>query len=213
MVYKYYDQKVKRIDKLSKPMQEELLFDLINAFSLVKSAEDSALFIQDLLTESEVKWLSKRLRIAKLLLKGEKYEDIMVELRTSRATIAKVGSWLAERGEGFKRVIRKLPEPEKMKNWEEKSRWERLVDQYPRYFWPSYLSAEVNKAAAQEQKKRLDKTLEGLGEKETVRRKIQEEADEHYKEKWEEKKRAEFLKRYPKNYEGENEDEGENKKV
>ena len=66
MAYRYYDQKVKRIDKLSKPMQEELLFDLIAAFSLVKSVEDSALFIQDLLTENEVKMLSKRLRIAKL---------------------------------------------------------------------------------------------------------------------------------------------------
>jgi len=213
MAYKYYDQKVKRIDKLSKRMQEELLFDLINAFSLVKSPEDSALFIQDLLTESEVKWLSKRLRIAKLLLKGEKYEDIMIGLRTSRATIAKVGSWLTERGEGFKRVIRKLPEPEKVKSWEEQSRWGRLATQYPRYFWPSYLSAEINKAAVQKQKERLDETIKGLGEKETVRRKIQEEADEHYKEKWEEKKRAEFLKRYPKNYGDEEEDEGEDEKV
>ena len=213
MAYKYYDQRVKRIDKLSKPMQEELLFDLINAFSLVKSPEDSALFIQDLLTESEVKWLSKRLRIAKLLLKGEKYEDIMIGLRTSRATIAKVGSWLAERGEGFKRVIRKLPEPERVKSWEEKSRWGRLATQYPRYFWPSYLSSEINKAAAQEQKKQLDKTLKGLSDKETVRRKIQEEADEHYKEKWEEKKRVEFLKRYPKNYGDGEENEGEDEKV
>ena len=189
MAYKYYDQKVKRLEKLSKPMQEELLFDLINAFSLVKSAEDSAIFVQDLLTLAEVKMLSKRLRVAKLLLEGKKYEEIAKDLHVSRATIAKVGSWLAERGEGFKKVIRKLPEPEKIKSWEERSHWGRLAARYPRYFWPSYLSAEINKAAVQEQKKRLDKTLKGLDEKETVRRKIQEDADERYKEQHEQRKK------------------------
>lgn len=185
------------MEKLSKPMQEELLFDLINAFSLVKSVEDSALFIQDLLTETEVKRLSKRLGIARLLMKGEKYEDIMIELRTSRATIAKIGSWLSERGEGFKKVVRKLPEPEKIKEWWEKADWEKLVEKYPRYFWPLTLDEGSKKFRVQQQKERLSRVLEGLGRKETVRRKIQEEADEYYKEKWEEKKRAAFRKRYP----------------
>jgi len=197
MAYKYYDQKVKRLEKLSKPMQEELLFDLINAFSSVESVEESALFIQDLLTETEVKQLSKRLRIAKLLIKGEKYEDIMIGLHTSRATIAKVGSWLAERGEGFKRVIKKLPEMEKAKSWEERNYWERMAARYPRYFWPLFSDEEGKKVLVQKQKERLSKVLKGLSKKESVRGKIQEKADEHYKEKWEEKKRAEFRKRYP----------------
>ena len=195
MVYRYYDQKVKRLEKLSKPMQGELLFDLINAFSLVKSAEDSALFIQDLLTEAEVKMLSKRLRIAKLLLEGEKYEIITKDLHVSRSTISKVGVWLADRGEGFRKVVKKLPELEKIKDWRGRSRWGRLAAQYPRYFWPSYLSAEINKAVVQEQKKRIDKTLKGLSEKETVRRKIQEEVDERYKEEHKQRKRQKLQRK------------------
>lgn len=195
MAYKYYDQKVKRLEKLSKPMQEELLFDLINAFSLVKSAEDSAIFVQDLLTVAEVKMLSKRLRIAKLLLEGEKYETIAKDLHVSRSTIAKVGAWLAERGAGFRKVVRKLPEPEKVKDWGGQSRWGRLAAQYPRYFWPSYLEAEGKKVVVREQKKRLAKTLKGLDEKETVRRRIQEEADERYKKQHEQRKKRRLQRR------------------
>ena len=183
MVYKYYDQKVKRLDRLSKPMQEELFFDLIAAFSLVKSAEDSALFIQDLLTEFEVKILSKRLRIAKLLLEGMKYDDIMDELHTSRTTIAKVGAWLAERGEGFKKVIRKLPEPEKIREWWEKADWERLMERYPRYFWPLLLDKDTSKDRVRRRKKLTRDALKGLDEKRRVRRRIQKIADEYYKDK------------------------------
>lgn len=189
MAYKYYDQKVKRLDKLSKPMREELFFDLIAAFSLIKSAEDSALFIQDLLTEFEVKILSKRLRIAKLLLEGVKYDDIMDELHTSRTTIAKVGAWLVERGEGFKKVIRKLPEPEKIKEWWEKADWQRLMDRYPRYFWPLLMDEESKKFRIQRRKKLTRDALEGLDEKRRVRRRIQKIADEHYKDQQREQKR------------------------
>ena len=181
MAYKYYDQKIKRIDKLSKQMQGELLFDLISAFSSVKSVEDSALFIQDLLTESEVKMLSKRLRIAKLLLKGEKYEDVMEETRAARATIAKVAAWLGERGDGFKNVVKKLPEPEKIKEWQEKADWEKLMTRYPRYFWPLLLEEGSKKGRIKRREKLIENTAKGLDEKERIRRRIQKIADEDYK--------------------------------
>ena len=189
MVYKYRDQRIKRIEKLSRSEQEELLFDLITAFSLVKSVEDSALFIQDLLTEFEVKMLSKRLRIAKLLLGGNKYDDIMEEIHVSRGTIAKVAAWLAERGAGFKKVIKKLPEPEKIKEWREKADWEKLMDRYPRYFWPLLLDEESKKFRVQRRKKLLKDTVKGLDEKYVVRKRIQEVLDEEYKRKHEVRRR------------------------
>jgi TrpR-related protein YerC/YecD len=188
MAYRYYDQRIKRIDKLSKPMQEEILLDLINAFSQVKSVEDSALFIQDLLTENEVKILSKRLRIAKLLLKGKKYEDIIEEVRAARATIAKVAVWLSESGEGFKKVVRRLPEPEKIKEWWEKADWERLMERYPRYFWPLTLAEGSKKGRIQQRKDLIRKTMGGLGEKERTRRRVQKMADEYYKDQQKERK-------------------------
>jgi len=183
MVYKYYDQKVKRLEKLPKPAQGELLFDLINAFSLVKSVEDSVLFIQDLLTEAEAKMLSKRLRIAKLLLSGKKYADIIDEVHVSRATIAKIGAWLNERGEGFKKVVSKLPEPEKVKEWKEKADWEKLMERYPRYFWPLLLDKEAKKSRVRKREKLTQKALKGLDEKEKVRRRIQKIADQYYKDR------------------------------
>lgn len=190
MAYGYYDQKVKRLEKLSKSEQEELLLDLINAFSLIKSVEDSALFIQDLLTEAEVRMLSKRLRTAKLLLAGNKYDDVMEEIHVSRGTTAKVAAWLAERGEGFKKIIKKLPEPEKIKEWWEKTDWERLMERYPRYFWPLMLNEMGKKESIQRRKKLLKDTVKGLDEKYVVRKRIQEVLDGEYKKKHDVRKRG-----------------------
>ena len=189
MVYKYYDQKVKRLEKLSRSEQEDILLDLISAFSLIKSVEDSALFIQDLLTEAEVRMLSKRLRIAKLLLAGNKYDGIMGEIHVSRGTIAKVAAWLNERGEGFKKVIKKLPEPEKVKEWWEKADWEKLMARYPRYFWPLMLNDVGKKESIRGRKKLLKDTVKGLDEKYVIRKRVQEVLDEEYKRKHEAGKR------------------------
>ena len=90
--------------------QLDLLFDLINAFSLVKTSQESALLLQDLLTASEVRNLGQRLRIAKLLLGGETQRDASTELKCSIATVVKVKGWLDQKGDGFKNVISKLPE-------------------------------------------------------------------------------------------------------
>ncbi len=87
----------------------ELLFDLINAFSIVRNSKDSALFLQDLLTRHEVKNLSKRLRIAKLLLAGMTHREVASTTNVSIATVTKVSLWLQEGGEGFTSVISKLP--------------------------------------------------------------------------------------------------------
>ncbi|MEK7498087.1 MAG: YerC/YecD family TrpR-related protein [Patescibacteria group bacterium] len=98
--------------------QLDLLFDLINAFSLVKTSQESALLLQDLLTAGEIRNLGQRLRIAKLLLAGETQRDISTELKCSIATVIKVKSWLDQKGDGFRNVISKLPErymyPEKL---------------------------------------------------------------------------------------------------
>jgi len=90
-------------------LKTDLVFDLINAFKSIKSSNESALFLQDILTASEIRNLSVRLRIAKLLLKNEKQRDISQSLRVSIATVTKVSSWLNQKGEGFKQIISRLP--------------------------------------------------------------------------------------------------------
>lgn len=93
-----------------KILQPDLVFDLINAFNSIKSSQESSSFLQDILTASEIKNLSIRLRIAKMLLTGEKQRDISFDLKVSIATVTKVNAWLNQKGEGFKQIISRLPQ-------------------------------------------------------------------------------------------------------
>lgn len=104
-----YYPRPKRLEKMSKEDQLDLMFDLINAFRLVKTPLETALLMQDLLTASEIKHLAKRLRIAKLLLDSETHRDIAGQLHCSLATVTKVSIWINQGGEGLKDVIAKLP--------------------------------------------------------------------------------------------------------
>jgi uncharacterized protein YerC len=104
-----YILKQNRIEKLSRDDQLCLMFDLINAISLVKTRTDTALLLKDLLTTREIKNLCKRLRIAKLLLSGKTDREIAQEIHSGFATIAKVSLWLNQGGEGLRNVISKLP--------------------------------------------------------------------------------------------------------
>lgn len=114
MRFNYISYKEKRLDKFSKYEQEDLIFDLINAFTLVNNPLDSALLLQDLLTEDEVKDLSKRLRIARLLLDGTTHREIADQLHCSLATVTKIKIWLENAGQGLIKVIKKLPKRRKV---------------------------------------------------------------------------------------------------
>ena len=87
----------------------ELVFDLIQAFKIVKTPVEVADFLEDLLTPTEIRNLSVRLRIAKLLLSGESQREVTTSLQTSLATTNKINNWLQKSGKGFKEVIKKLP--------------------------------------------------------------------------------------------------------
>lgn len=112
--FNYFAYQNKKIEKFTLEEQYDLLFDLINSFNLMKSPFDSALLLQDLLTETEIKNVSKRLRIAKLLLSGKTQEEISKELHCSFATVAKISAWLNAGGEGIKKVIQQLPKRKKV---------------------------------------------------------------------------------------------------
>lgn len=112
--FNYFSYKEKRLDKFSKDEQEDLILDLINAFAFVNNPLDSAFLLQDLLTEDEIKDLSKRLRIAKLLLNGRTHREIADQLHCSLATITKIKIWLENAGQGLIKVIKKLPQRRKV---------------------------------------------------------------------------------------------------
>lgn len=170
---KLYLEKAKRIDKLSKEEQQSLVFDLVHALVQAQSVSDAALLLQDLLTKSEMKMLAKRLRIAKLLLAGMTYEQIEEDLYVGHSTVAKIAAWLAERGDGFRKVIEKLPKKKDEEKWHERSEWDSFKRRYSLYFWPELLLEEIVKNANQKQKERIKSVLERLEEKSDLHKKIE----------------------------------------
>lgn len=194
MTYRYHAEKPKRLEKLTADEQTGLLRDLVNAFRSIKSPTEVVLLIQDLLTEKEVTNISKRLRIAKLLLEGKKYEEIEKELHTSYGTVAKVGAWLAQKGEGFRLVVQRLPKRQKVKDWRDYSQWDKVKRNRPLYFWPELLLEEIVRSANKREKERLSKVLKNLGQKSGMHKKLQELIDEDYRERQGAKRRTQPLK-------------------
>lgn len=164
--------KPKRLEELSRNQQEDLVFDLINAFALVRDPLNSALLLQDLLTSAEIKNISKRLRIAKLLLEGRIHEEITKELRCSFGTVAKVKAWLNEAGDGLKNVLRKLPE--------RKKRYEMKRGILGHYVLPEvFLASYINYLEGSE-RKRVENFLKSAEKKKELFETIQQTIDEQF---------------------------------
>lgn len=152
--------RIKGLHKLSKSERESIILELIEAFVSCKTIEEAAMFTQDLLTESELSFISRRLRIAKLLLRDKTYEEIQDSLYVSQTTIAKIAFWLNHRGEGFRNIIKKLPK-EPVKNYDPltQSPWASLKRQYPMYFLPEIIIEQIVKMASKKQRERLSKVV------------------------------------------------------
>lgn len=166
-----YYPKPSRLDKLSKEEHEDLTFDLINAFSLVRNPVESAFLLNDLLTKKEIENLAKRLRIAKLLIGGAKHEEITKELHCSFGTVSKVGVWLRAGGEGLNRVISKLPK---------KTAAIRYKRTYPSPNLPVMLAATIQHLMYTNDKKLVENFLNSLEEKNLIDRQLKEMFDEEF---------------------------------
>lgn len=153
----------------------ELVFDLVNAFTIAKGPHKSALLLQDLLTASEIKKLSRRLRIAKLLLGGMTQREVSSDLRCSLATVTKVKLWLDQKGEGFKSVIKSLP-----KKYEYPSK---LPKGPIEYHMPQAILALAKQGLAKSQDIRIDRLVENVSKKEAMSKHVQEAFEDRFKRK------------------------------
>ena len=149
-------------NRLPKQKQTELFIKLAKALSSVHNAEEGAHLLKDLLYETEVLMLSKRLQIAELLIQGQTYEQIKTELKAGFNTIAKVQAWLEIYGEGYRTVISRISE--KPKQTKERP-FNKLKRSYPMYYWPQLLLEEIIKNANKKEKERLSKIVEQLKDK------------------------------------------------
>lgn len=96
-------------NNLAQDIRVDLVYDLIHSFRYLDSVDKVASFLEDLMTPTEIRNLSVRLRIAKMLLNEVSQKDICIALHTSPVTTNKVNNWLSKSGVGFKEVVSKLP--------------------------------------------------------------------------------------------------------
>jgi uncharacterized protein YerC len=78
------------------------------AFTLMDSKEDIRLLFKDLFTRTEYKMFTKRLKIARRLIKKESYKTIQKALGVTAHTITTVNNILIEKGEGLRKAHDKL---------------------------------------------------------------------------------------------------------
>jgi len=85
------------------PQQKDSLLDeLWSMIALLENIDQVRAFFKDLLSETEGIMLARRVRIARLLLQGESYENIQSSTKAGTNTIASVQRWLEGENQGYK---------------------------------------------------------------------------------------------------------------
>ena len=88
-----------------KEMNLDLLFETILS---LENKEECYAFFDDLCTVPELKALSQRLEVAKMLYEHKVYSDIVTHTGASTATISRVNRSLSYGSEGYKIVFERL---------------------------------------------------------------------------------------------------------
>ncbi len=164
--------KFTNIHKLSKTEQDELFIGFVESLSRIRSSVEAANFVKDLLSESEVLMLARRLQVADLLLQGLTYEQIRKVIKVSFATIAKVQTWLRLYGEGYRTILARAKKQINKEENHASFSWPQVKKKYPMYFWPQLLLEEIVKNANYREKKKLLRVAEELRGKTKIARQL-----------------------------------------
>lgn len=154
--------KNKSFNYVSRKERNEIIYDLIYSIANCRNVNEAAMFVEDLLTESELEFISRRLRIASLLINGKTYQEIKDNLHVSESTISKIAVWLSAKGDGFRKVVKSLPQKSKPRDPMEHSSWASFKRKYPAYFLPEIIIEEIVSMANKKQKDRLFKVVSEL---------------------------------------------------
>lgn len=79
--------------------------ELYKALISLKNEEDCKIFLEDLCTYKEVEQMAQRVSAAKLLIKGETYEEVIQKTKISSATLSRV-SKCVKYGEGYNKILK-----------------------------------------------------------------------------------------------------------
>ncbi len=96
-------------------LKDELNDQLCAAALLLKNTEECYQFLEDICTVSEIKALSQRLEVARMLQGGHTYDDIVDRTGASTATISRVKRCLNYGADGYKIILERLSKTQKGK--------------------------------------------------------------------------------------------------
>lgn len=85
----------------TKPMKE-----LFQAISSLKTPGECQKFLRDVCTLTELKSMSERLQVAKLVQKGVSYREISKKTGSSTATITRVAHWMKHGTGGYGLILK-----------------------------------------------------------------------------------------------------------
>lgn len=80
--------------------------NLSKAFLKLKSEQEIANFLRDLLTVKELEEFANRLEMARLLRKGMPYLKIAQKLGVSTTTVTRTAHWLKRGSGGYEKVLK-----------------------------------------------------------------------------------------------------------
>lgn len=80
----------------------------IEAVLALKNAEETRLFLRDLMTVSEIKEFANRLEAASLLSKDVQYNTIIEDTGLSSTTVARISKWLKGSLGGYRLILNRL---------------------------------------------------------------------------------------------------------
>jgi len=81
---------------------------LCRAILLLKDEKECNNFLDDIATISEIKDLSQRFEVARMLRKGLTYEEIVEKTGASSATISRVKKCLNYGADGYKTILKRM---------------------------------------------------------------------------------------------------------
>jgi len=97
---------------MKRKLQDENIDFLYKAILSLETVEECYDFFEDLCTISEIKALSQRLLVAKLLRENKLYVDIIAQTGASTATISRINRCLHYGSDGYTMVLDRLQENE-----------------------------------------------------------------------------------------------------
>lgn len=93
---------------LDEELNQKRIERLYVAFLNLKTKDETAAFLRDLCTISELEAMSERLAIAERVAKGESYASVAGDLSASTTTVTRVAHWLNHGRGGYATVIARL---------------------------------------------------------------------------------------------------------